>query len=103
MKANIPSCGLTTGATTAHTAASSGRFCHSARTPRSMNTTPTESTWPQTTLSNQVIGTNRNSPAPARASRSDPPSSRIIDQMSQPMARSERIAGILTRSSPGTA
>ena len=52
----IPSCGLISAATTAKTADRSGWSRHSSRSPSSRKTTPTESTWPQTTLSNQLIG-----------------------------------------------
>ena len=52
----IPSCGLISAATTAQIAARSGRSRHSSRRPSRRKTTPTESTWPQTTLSNQLIG-----------------------------------------------
>ena len=76
----------------------SGWSRHSARRARSRNTTPKASTWPHTTLSNQLIGLNTATAAPPSASRSRPPSSRIIDQTSQPMARSARIGGTLIRS-----
>ena len=75
----MPSCGLMIAATTVHTAARSGRSRHSSRRPSSMNTTPNESTWPQTTLSNQLIGFTTATNAAASAIRSRPPSSRIID------------------------
>ena len=52
----IPSCGLMIAAMTVKIAARSGRSRHSSRRPSSRNTTPNESTWPQTTLSNQLIG-----------------------------------------------
>ncbi len=63
-----------------------------------MNTTPNESTWPQTTLSNQLIGFTTATNAAARASRSRPPSSRTIDHASQPIARSAMIGGTLISS-----
>ncbi len=81
-------------------AARSGWSRQVSRRPSSRNTTPTESTCPQTTLSNQLIGLTTAMPAAARARLRRPPSSRIIDQTSQPMARSARIAGILIRNTP---
>ena len=91
----IPSCGLMIVATTARIAARSGRSRHSSRNPSSMKTTPTESTWPQTTLSNQEIGLKTATAAPTNASRRRPPSSRIIEWTSQPIARSARIGTTL--------
>ena len=52
----IPSCGLTIAAMTVKIAARSGWSRHSERRPSSRKTTPTESTWPHTTLSNQKTG-----------------------------------------------
>ena len=52
----IPSCGLMRAAMTVKIAARSGRSRHSSRRPRRRKTTPNESTWPQSTLSNQVTG-----------------------------------------------
>ena len=75
----MPSCGFTSAAMTAKIAARSGWSRHSARRPSSRKTTPTESTCPQTTLSNQKMGLTTTTAAPSRASRWRPPSSRIID------------------------
>ncbi len=96
----IPSCGLISAATTAKIADRSGWSRHSSRRPSSRKTTPTESTWPQTTLSNQLIGLTTATNAAMRATLRRPPSSRTIDQTSQPMARSARIAGTLIRATP---
>ena len=68
----IPSCGLMSAATTAKIADRSGWSRHSSRRPSSRKTTPTESTWPQTTLSNQLIGLTTATNAAARATRSPP-------------------------------
>ena len=76
----MPSWGFVMAARTAKTVARSGRSRHSSRTPRSMNTTPTESTWPQMTLSNQVIGLKTTNAAATRPALELPPSSRTIDQ-----------------------
>jgi hypothetical protein len=76
----IPSCGLMSAAIMARTAARSDRPRHSSRRESSSTTTPTESTWPQTTLSNQVIGLMITIAAPIRAARSLPPSSLVMDQ-----------------------
>ena len=94
----IPSCGLVTAAITVKIAARSGRSRHSSRMPSSRKTTPTESTWPQMTLSNQVIGLTTAIAPASSAARGPAPSSRVIDQASQPMATSARMAGSLMRS-----
>ena len=96
----IPSCGLMRAAMTAKIADRSGRSRHRSRSPSRRKTTPTESTWPQTTESNQLIGltTATNAAPSARLRRA--PSSSSIDQTSQPMTRSARIAGILISPTP---
>ena len=76
----IPSCGLISAASVARIAARSGRSRHSSRSASSSTTTPTESTWPQTTLSNHATGLTMTIRAPIRAARSLPPSSLVIDQ-----------------------
>ena len=76
----IPSWGLISAASAARIAARSGRSRQSSRSPSSRTTTPTESTCPQTTLSNHVTGFTRTISAPIFADRSLPPSSRTIDQ-----------------------
>ena len=68
----IPSCGLMSAASAARIAARSGRSRHSSRRASSSTTTPTESTWPQTTLSNQVTGFTSTISAPIFADRSLP-------------------------------
>ena len=75
----MPSWGLMMAASAARNAARSGRSRHSSRSASSSTTTPTESTWPQTTLSNHVIGLNTTIAAPRRAVRSLAPSSFVID------------------------
>ena len=95
----MPSWGLMSAAMTVKIAARSGRSRQTSRRPSSRKTTPTESTWPQTTLSNQVTGLSTATRAAPSASDRRPPSSRIIDQTSQPIARSARIAGTLIRRS----
>ena len=52
----IPSWGLMSAASIARTADRSGRSRHSSRRARSRTTTPTESTWPHSALSNHVTG-----------------------------------------------
>ena len=64
-------------AMTVQIAARSGRSRHSSRRPSSRKTTPNESTWPQTTLSNQVIGLTTATTAAASASRS--PAAELAD------------------------
>ena len=96
----IPSCGLMTAATVAQSAERSGRSFQSSRTASNRNTTPNESTWPQTTLSNQVIGLKTYSAAATSATRRAPPSSWAIFQSSQPTTRSAMIGGSLSRSRP---
>jgi hypothetical protein len=94
----MPSCGLMIAATTVSTAARSGRSRHSSRSPSSRKTTPTASTCPQTTESNQVIGFATTSAPPNTAARRPAPSSRAIAHTTQPSAMSDRMAGTLMRS-----
>ena len=94
----MPSCGLTIAATTAKNDARSGRRRHRSRRPSRRKTTPTESTWAQMALSNQVTGLTRNRIAPIRAARREPPSSRTNEWISQATATSATIAGSLIRS-----
>jgi hypothetical protein len=76
----MPSCGFTSAASVARIAARSGRSRHSSRSASRSTTTPTESTWPQTTLSNHDTGLSSTISAPTRAARSLPPSSMTMDQ-----------------------
>ena len=55
----IPNWGLMIAATVVRIAARSDRPRHSSRTARRRTSVPTESTWAQTALSNQVTGTRR--------------------------------------------
>ncbi len=76
----IPNCGLMIAATVARTVAGIIRPRQSSRTARRRKTVPTESTWPQIELSNQVTGLKRTKAAPISPERLLPPSSRTIDQ-----------------------
>ena len=60
--------------------------------------TPNESTWPHRTESSQLTGLRTTRAAPINPARRPAPSSRAIDQTSQPRATSARIGGILIRS-----
>ena len=94
----IPSCGLMSAAITVQIAARSGWSRQSSRTPSRRKTTPNESTWPQTTESNQLTGLATAITAARSAARRPAPSSLAIDQTSQPIATSAKIAGSLIRS-----
>ena len=76
----MPSCGLMTAAIIVKIAARSGRSRHSSRRPSSRNTTPNESTWPHTALSNQLTGLRTKNRAASSATDWRAPSSRAIDQ-----------------------
>ena len=66
-------------ATTARTADRSWRPRHSSRMPRSRNSVPKLSTWPQITESNQVIGLKMTTAAAMSARRRVTPSSSAMD------------------------
>ena len=78
MGTRIASCGFTSAAVTARIAARSRRPFHSSRTASSRNTVPNESTWPQMTESNQVIGLTSTTIAASRARPWVTPRSRTI-------------------------
>ncbi len=98
MGMRIPNCGLMIAATVVRTVAGTMRPFQSSRTARRRTTVPTESTWPQTALSNQVTGLNRTRPAPRSAARRPPPRSRTIHHTTKAIAPSAMIGGSLIRS-----
>ncbi len=94
----MPNWGLMIAATVVRTVALAEWPRQSSRTARSKKRVPKESTWPQTALSNQETGFRTKKAAPTSAPARGAPSSRAMDQTSQPMPTSARIGGSLMRS-----
>ena len=99
----IPNWGLMIAAIVVRMAARSDLPRHSSRTASTRKSVPTESTWAQTALSNQVTGTSRKTPAAAMAPRRLAPSSAAREKIASARARSAKIAGSLSRSPIGMA
>ena len=93
----IPNCGLMIAAIVVRTAARSDRPRHRSRTARRRKSVPTASTWDQTALSNQVIGTNRTTAVATSAFLRDAPSSAARANTARARARSAAMAGSLRR------